>query len=276
MMIKRPVVLLMVWLLAACSPQPESPKAPKKEAASQSSSQKAEPPPFPLTTENLATALPPYSLLPEKQTFYYNAQGERVNDPSPNGYYREVLGKTTNGQLVVQDFFQNEQQAQTMPFLVVPNADPQIFNNSINDSRVVWYKRGSNKIRMVMDFNNGESTKVAGFYVKDRLFATINEQPTHTEITYYGNTATTPQGRFVLVPHSDPQKPPIVTNHIFYYDNGQKMLEGARDEQGRLQDRKAWDEQGKSIEPDSIKAQTDLALANLQNVMNTLAILMAE
>ena len=58
----------------------------------------------------------------DEQTWYFNAGGSPVDQATAGGYYRKALGKTADGRLVVQDYYQDSGKPQTAPFILKKTA----------------------------------------------------------------------------------------------------------------------------------------------------------
>ena len=59
----------------------------------------------------------------------------------PIGYYRKILGKTADGRTVVQDYNQDNGQAQMAPFILRQDAAEDDFRNANADSTLITYTR---------------------------------------------------------------------------------------------------------------------------------------
>ena len=104
------------------------------------------------------------------QTWYFDRDSNPADAASPGGYYRKALGKTADGRLVAQDYYQDSNTPQTAPFILVKNANPHDFNNDTVDSRVIWY-RPDGSTYAVQTFQNGKPTSRMNHYLDGRLAA---------------------------------------------------------------------------------------------------------
>ena len=83
----------------------------------------------------------------EAQTFYYDADGKKSAQPAPGGYFRKVVGKTADGRIVAQDFYQDSGKPQTALFILRADAaaddfrTTDVFRAAMADSPVVTYGR---------------------------------------------------------------------------------------------------------------------------------------
>ena len=73
----------------------------------------------------------------EAQTFYYDADGKKSAQPAPGGYFRKVVGKTADGRIVAQDFYQDSGKPQTRMFIQRADAAADDFRTEMADSPVV-------------------------------------------------------------------------------------------------------------------------------------------
>ena len=74
-------------------------------------------------------------------TYYFDADSNPVDKATAGGYYRKTLGKTADGRLVVQDYYQDGDKPQAAPVILKKGANPHSFANDINDSKTVWYRK---------------------------------------------------------------------------------------------------------------------------------------
>ena len=72
----------------------------------------------------------------DEQTWYFNAGGSPVDQATAGGYYRKALGKTADGRLVVQDYYQDSGKPQTAPFILKKDSDPHDFDSDNSDSMI--------------------------------------------------------------------------------------------------------------------------------------------
>ena len=104
------------------------------------------------------------------QTWYFDRDSNPAETASPGGYYRKALGKTADGRLVAQDYYQDSNTPQTAPFILVKDANPHDFSNDTVDSRVIWY-RPDGSTYAVQTFQNGKPTSRMNHYHDGRLIA---------------------------------------------------------------------------------------------------------
>ena len=77
----------------------------------------------------------------DEKTYYYDAKGNQSAEPVSGGYYRKILGKTADGRTVVQDYYQDNGQAQMAPFILRQDAAEDDFRNANADSTLITYTR---------------------------------------------------------------------------------------------------------------------------------------
>ena len=111
-----------------------------------------------------------YTPQTDGQTWYFDRDSNPAETASPGGYYRKALGKTADGRLVAQDYYQDSNTPQTAPFILVKDANPHDFSNDTVDSRVIWY-RPDGSTYAVQTFQNGKPTSRMNHYHDGRLIA---------------------------------------------------------------------------------------------------------
>lgn len=103
------------------------------------------------------------------QTYYYDAKHRPASQPVQDGYYRKELGKTADGRLVVQHFYQNSDKPASAPFLLKKDAAPDSGMENADGKIVQYQKDGS-----IFAIETRCDGKVAGrtnYYENGRLFA---------------------------------------------------------------------------------------------------------
>ena len=114
----------------------------------------------------------------EAQTFYYDADGKKTAQPAPGGYFRKVVGKTADGRIVAQDFYQDSGKPQTALFILRADAaaddfrTTDVFRAAMADSPVVTYGRtGTVVYRVDYPVQADNTTHRTGVYHEGRLLA---------------------------------------------------------------------------------------------------------
>lgn len=177
--------------------------------------------------------------------FYYDELGKRQEQAVPNGYYRQILGKTADGRDVAQDFYQFNQKAQTSPFVIQAGFDASLFDKSVLDSRVIWYD-GQGNINSVGRFQAGELSGWLDIYEFDQLIAQLKNQTNGLEMRFFS-----PEEKLWGVAHLHQN---LNTGKIslqqlrFFYGNGQVLSEVNVNEGGQPVGVTTFDEQGKVVQ----------------------------
>ena len=113
----------------------------------------------------------------EAQTFYYDADGKKSAQPAPGGYFRKVVGKTADGRIVAQDFYQDSGKPQTRVFILRADAaaddfrTTDVFRAAMADSPVVTYGRTGAVYRVDYPVQADNTTHRTGVYHEGRLLA---------------------------------------------------------------------------------------------------------
>ena len=115
----------------------------------------------------------------EGETYYFDADGKPADKAAAGGYYRKTLGKTADGRLVAQDYYQDSHSPQTAPFILVKDADPHDFDTTTADSKVVWYRKDGS-ISSVQTFAGGKAQSRMNIYLDGRLAAQM-PRPEHLD-----------------------------------------------------------------------------------------------
>lgn len=155
-------LLLAITLLGACSPVVSNPDSAAQTAHS---GQAAPPLPAfsaPSAAEAEAAAFE-YTPASAKKILYFTVNGLPVGQATAGGFYREILGQTADGRLVVQDFYQDIAKRQTTPFVLAAGAEPKDFSTDVMDSKGVWY-RPDGSLFYLQDYRNGKETGPATYY----------------------------------------------------------------------------------------------------------------
>ena len=113
----------------------------------------------------------------EAQTFYYDADGKKTAQPAPGGYFRKLVGKTADGRIVAQDFYQDSGKPQTALFILRADAaaddfrTTDVFRAAMADSPVVTYGRTGAVYRVDYPVQADNTTHRTGVYHEGRLLA---------------------------------------------------------------------------------------------------------
>ena len=99
---------------------------------------------------------------------YADRDGKPTDNPTPGGFTRKTLGKTADGHLVVQDYYQDSGTPQTAPLTLKKDADPRDFTTNAVDGKVVWYTVEGN-ILAIQQYQNGAPVSRLNHYRDGRL-----------------------------------------------------------------------------------------------------------
>lgn len=129
-----------------------------------------------------------YQPIAKTRTRYYDARGQLVEHATKGGFYREVLGRTQQERLVLQDFYQDSGQPYTLPFVAVKDAQLKIFEGAaVRDGRTVWLKPDGSLLR-VADFKNGQAIGETWFFDRNKAVAYLKHLPAPQSQTVDINT----------------------------------------------------------------------------------------
>lgn len=168
--------------------------------------------------------------------------------PTKNGFYREIIGRTSDGRVVVQDFYQNNDTPFTSPYIAIKDAKLRIFGDtSAIDSRVAWYAPDGSLTKMSV-FKDGKEQGEFWVFQQNRLSAYVldllgEENSGSLKMQFFY-----PSGKLMAERHSQNGNSDIV----FYYETGMAML--SIHDTPQQSTRLAWDKQGKPAAPSDIHA----------------------
>ena len=100
--------------------------------------------------------------------YYADRYGLPTRRAVSGGYIRKILGKTADGRLVVQDYYQHSGTPQTAPLTLKKDADPADFSPAAVDDKIVWY-RPDGSIRAIQQYRDGEAVSPLNYYHEGRL-----------------------------------------------------------------------------------------------------------
>ena len=187
---------------------------------------------------------PDFSFKPGKQqTIYFDKEAKLVEKPVKDGFYRVVKGQTDDGRAVVQDFYQQNQRKQTNTFIIKKGGDIKDFDNSMGDSRLIWYTPDG-AVEMQGHYQNGKWQGLGAFYDQGKLAAYINEfsdERTRLLSLY-------PQGELKAVIDMDSQNESIT--YTYYYLNGSGMFKlVSYINEKEKNSVTAWNQDGEEVDP---------------------------
>lgn len=207
----------------------------------------------------------------EMQTRYFNSLGQPVRKAVKNGYYRKIIGKMPTGHWIVQDFYQNNNQPYTSPFVAVAETQLNAFYDHIYHSRTAWFSENG-AIELVADYADGEPQGKMWFFHNNKPYLYINSTPNKidTQMQFLDE-----QGNVFASTQQHKKQYSI----MLFYPNGTAMLQiqGSPEQNTRM----AWNTQGKTVLPNEVNQKSRvlsekirLSIQNIQhNNKELLAIL---
>ena len=100
--------------------------------------------------------------------YYADRYGLPTRRAVSGGYIRKILGKTADGRLVVQDYYQDSGTPQTALLTLKKDADPADFSPTAVDGKIVWY-RPDGSIRAIQQYRDGAAVSPLNYYHEGRL-----------------------------------------------------------------------------------------------------------
>ena len=257
-MLDLSVVLLTFGLAAAlvnpappAAPQPTPPVAQTEVRINQVIAPKplkATQPAALLDGEQAAKTDINYTPRSDEQTWYFDAQGNPADQASAGGYYRKSLGKTADGRLVVQDYYQDSGKPQTAPFILKEDYDPHDFNGESSDSKTVWYRKDGS-LDAIQDYRDGKPFGRLNIYDDGRLvaqFARDDEQTEDPADPYNqldiakGIRLYYPSGNIMaFIDYEDDERA-----ELYYREDGSPFLATLLDSDGKIKEITSWDKNG--------------------------------
>lgn len=184
-----------------------------------------------------------YQATHSPETIYFDAQGQPISAATSDGYYRKVLGKTSDDRTVMQDFYQNAAKPYTSPFIIRQTNNRNEFNDNERDGTTAWFDTDGQLISLVKNDKPGVVDTlilIDGSYVM-RLLSFDNYD--QMAITYYDDNEKI--NRILL--SKEVKGINTSSRFISFYENGSAQGEMYSDEQNTKSQTKlvyTWDEQG--------------------------------
>lgn len=226
-----------------------------------------------LTSKEVAPVSLQYNAASAPQTvYYYDAQGNRQPEASENGYYRQILGQTADGRTVAQDFYQHNQQAQTSPFVIRAESNPQVFDKSVLDSRVIWYDE-KGEVNSVAEFKAGEQVGWLDVYDYNQLILQLKDNPTGIDLRFFSHDDKL-WGDAHLHRNLNTGKITLASL-TFFHPNGQILSTVEVNEQGQPTGVKTYDPQGKVVAAEQNAKLNEIMLRRFAVLIRKLPQLMA-
>ncbi len=114
-------------------------------------------------------------------TVYFDERGKLALNRVANGYSRQFLGKTRDGRVVAQDFYDNG-VPQTAPFIFRANADVNSFDANMTDGLLLNFAKDGS-LESVSEWANGKILGVQSIYRQQKLFAQL--LPEENDVTIW-------------------------------------------------------------------------------------------
>lgn len=114
-----------------------------------------------------------YQAVNKKEIYYFDKEWKLSKTEVKDGFYREVLGKTEQGNLVVQDFYQKNKSPHTAPFVIKKGGDVKSTSLFEIDGRKVWFNEDKSLSRatFITLINNARTITSEAIYEKGKLVA---------------------------------------------------------------------------------------------------------
>lgn len=194
------------------------------------------------------------SQLAEKETtiFYFSKNYQLINSPQNDGYYRKILGKNKNGQIVAQDYYQNTQTPQTAPFAFTASGNIRSFDSNGNiDSGIISFDKNGN-LETVTNYKNGAATTPTAIYKDNKLIAQVKADNPFSIAIYYED------GKTVAAVYDFLDKEMKIGRVVFFRNDGSpisvlNMVDGSSigavlwDKDGVITDGKLFPEESEPI-----------------------------
>lgn len=205
----------------------------------------------------------------KKQVLYFDAAGKHTKSAQKGGYYREILGKTSDGRIVAQDMYQDSKTLQTAPFIFTLNGDIHSFETDKNtDSTVIQFDETGN-LTNIVEYREGKAVSPYYVYHNGKLLSQLMPEHNNQMVSYYEDGKTI--AHFI---NSQIDQ----TYEVFFRPDGSAIVEtttektknkivafGAWDAQGKpISNKKEWEKTIKHAELDAALARTKMVLAFLQ------------
>ncbi len=191
-------------LIESMASQVNLPPTPIKAQQKQATQQSLPTPeilgfPYPVFAEPYAQALSSQKALPENEqttvvtqlaeketaVLYFGKNYQLINNPQNGGYYRRILGKNKNGQIVAQDYYQDTQTPQTAPFAFTASGNIRSFDSNRNiDSSIISFDKSGN-LETATNYKNGIAITPTAIYRDNKLVAQAKVDNPFSIAIYY-------------------------------------------------------------------------------------------
>ncbi len=179
-----------------------------------------------------------------EQVIYFDEDGKILDAPTAGGFYREVLGKTADGRVMVQDFYHDTKLPQTTVLTIKNGGDVRNFGTSVLDGRNIWFNKEGG-LHSVADYANGSIQGAQAFYFQNKLVGAVMAQ----KMLVFHN-----DGKILAVVEADSDAPAVVKTTLFRQDGS--ALVQSRMEGEKVLSATAWKADGSQIRK---QAELDVA-----------------
>lgn len=194
------------------------------------------------------------SQLAEEETtiFYFGKNYQLINSPQNDGYYRKILGKNKNGQIVAQDYYQDTQMPQTAPFAFTPSGNIRSFDSKGNiDSSIISFDKNGN-LETATNYKNGVAISPSAIYRDNKLVFQAKADNPFSIAVYYED------GKTIAAVYDFLDKEMKTGRVVFFRNDGSpisvlNMADGSPigavlwDKEGVVTDRKLFLEESKPV-----------------------------
>lgn len=268
------LVCLLGVLLVACQ-QPNTSQSASDTSVSQPlAQQQQQTSPYTTLVLDSSQIIVPkwdYTASNHGKTYYFAPNGQYSDTALNLGFYRQILGTTSDGRMVAQDYYADTRKPQTSPFLIKPNGDPKVFDKSILDSRVIWYGHTDGQITSTVDFKQGVQQGWIDVYEAQQLVVQLKDNTAGIDIRFFVPS----EKIWGEAQIAQAEKGLNITKLIFYYPTGQVMSTMDVDAQGQPSGMTTYDKQGNVLDDQQNATHNQLLLRRFAEVVHQLPRLMA-
>lgn len=169
-----------------------------------------------------------YTPIEPKTVYYFNHDGKTASSAQTGGFYREVLGKTAEGNLVVQDFYQDNSFPQTSAVRLKKDAKPDDFSTDTIDDLNIWFDKNG-AVTSFARFKNGQLDGVQYFVHQNKIIGQLEEKQGHERMMLFHDNGK------VLADINPPK-------FILFRENGRALAQIQQRDDLKIQ--ALWNEQG--------------------------------
>lgn len=199
-----------------------------------------------------------YQASDKRQTLYFDQDGNAVEKPVKDGFYRQIVGSTPDGRTVVEDFYQDSGSRHTSPTILIAKGNIHELSYEILDNRTIWYRQDGS-VAFIAEFKNGIQTSPFHYYHNGTL--AMQFQPDGTDNAMLLTESAAP-GKLAMQSFHHNGKPLMrgykqqngVQTVIFYRDDGTAIAMRTSTPGGK-ETISAWNDKGKEVTPGEIQQE---------------------